>query len=600
METGESRNEHAEPGGTRPGLGDDRAESSRRPASGRERRKFPPGVPTGPRHTRVRPTPACYGTGMGIEHKWWQRGIIYQVYPRSFQDSNADGIGDLPGLVARLDYLAWLGVDAVWLSPIHPSPNKDFGYDVSDYTDVDPVFGTLHDLDELVREAHARQLKVILDFVPNHTSDQHPWFLASRSARDDPKRDWYIWRDPQPDGTPPNNWLSNFGGPAWTRDEVTGQFYYHAFLKEQPDLNWRNPAVQAAMLDVMRFWLDRGVDGFRVDVIWGIVKDEHFRDNPPNPDYHPSLPPHYQQLAMYSADRPEVHGIIQAMRQLLDSYEDRMMVGEIYLPLERLMTYYGAGGDEAHLPFNFQLIRLPWDARTVAAAIDRYEHALPPHGWPNWVLGNHDRPRLASRIGREQARIAAMLLLTLRGTPTLYYGDEIGMENVPIPPGRVVDGFEKNLPGLGFGRDPVRTPMQWIGGPGAGFTIGDPWLPLGADSAEINVARQQVEPRSMLSLYRQLIALRRAEAALSIGSYRPLPCNDDLLCYLREHEGRRLVVALNFGSREQEVRLPDLKPQGRPGEARIVLSTHLDREDEEVTEVARLRPDEGVVVALGG
>jgi alpha-glucosidase len=355
---------------------------------------------------------------MSRQHEWWQSGIIYQVYPRSFQDSNGDGVGDLPGVLSRLDYLSWLGVDAIWLSPIYPSPMADFGYDISDYTDVDPLFGTLADFDRLVDEAHRRRMKVVLDFVPNHTSDEHPWFQESRSSRDNPRRDWYIWHDPAPGGGPPNNWLSNFGGEAWQFDEQTGQFYYHAFLKEQPDLNWRNPEVQQAMLDVLRFWLDRGVDGFRVDVIWHIVKDDQFRDNLPDPAYTPNLAPHRKLLATYNTDRPEVHDIIGCMRAVLDEYSERMMVGEIYLPLERLVTYYGAQGSGVHLPFNFQLIELPWHARAVADAIDRYEAQLPSYGWPNWVLGNHDNPRIATRVGDAQARLAALLLITLRGTPT--------------------------------------------------------------------------------------------------------------------------------------------------------------------------------------
>nr|MBP7569556.1 alpha-amylase [Acidobacteriota bacterium] len=509
-------------------------------------------------------------------YKWWQRGVIYQVYLRSFQDTDGDGVGDLPGVIERLDYLSWLGVDALWLSPLHPSPDKDFGYDVSDFTAVHPRFGTLADFDRLLAEAHARGLRVLLDFVPNHTSDQHPWFVESRSSRDNPKRDWFIWRDAGPDGREPNNWLSNFGGSAWTWDEPTKQFYYHAFLPEQPDLNWRNPNVETAMLDAMRFWLDRGVDGFRMDVIWGLVKDDRFRDNPPNPDYHPSLPPHYEQLATYSADRPEVHGIIARMRALLDRYGDRMMVGEIYLPVERLVTYYGSG-DETHLPFNFQLLRLPWDAEGVARTVARYEALLPPHGWPNWVLGNHDKPRIASRVGRAQARVAAMLLLTLRGTPTLYYGDEIGLGNVPIPPGRVRDPFERNVPGLGFGRDPVRTPMQWTSGSNAGFTTGSgtPWLPLAAGADVWNVERQRDDPRSMLTLYKRLLDLRRREPALAVGSYRQLPAPPGVLAYSRDisrteallygdtaeaarhPQAQRVTVALNFGSRPQEVRLEE-------------------------------------------
>ncbi len=383
---------------------------------------------------------------MSAQHEWWQRGIIYQIYPRSFQDSNDDGVGDLPGIASRLDYLERLGVDAIWLSPIYPSPMADFGYDISNYIDVDPLFGTLAEFDRLVEDVHRRGMRIVLDFVPNHTSDKHPWFKESRSSRDNPKRDWYIWRDPAPGGGPPNNWLSNFGGQAWELDEATGQYYYHAFLKEQPDLNWRNHDVQQAMLDVLRFWLDRGVDGFRVDVIWHIVKDDEFRDNLPNPDYGPQLAPHRQLLATYNTDRPEVHDIIGQMRAVLDEYDERMMVGEIYLPLERLVTYYGAQGSGVHLPFNFHLIELPWHARAIDDAVRRYEAILPSYGWPNWVLGNHDNPRIASRIGRAQARVAMMLLLTLRGTPTIYYGDEIGMQNVPIPPDRVQDPFEKNVP----------------------------------------------------------------------------------------------------------------------------------------------------------
>jgi len=329
-----------------------------------------------------------------------------------------------------------------------------------------------------------------------------------------------------------------------------------------------------------------------VDAILELVKDQHFRDNPPNPDYHPSLPPYYERLATRSADQPEVHDIIRRMRALLDRYDDRMMVGEIYLPVERLVTYYGSG-DEAHLPFNFQLIRLPWDARSVAAAVARYEALLPPHGWPYWVLGNHDRPRIATRVGPAQARIAALLLLTLRGTPTLYYGDEIGMANVTIPPDRVRDPFERNVPGLGFGRDPVRTPMQWTAGPGAGFTTGTPWLPLPADAAESNVERQRHDPGSMLALYKRLLDLRRSEPALSVGSYRELPSPPDVLAYQRERGGRRMVVALNFGPRPREVRLDEGRAR------RIVLSTHLDREEAAGSRV-ELRGDEGVIMVEQG
>ncbi|MDP9374012.1 MAG: alpha-amylase family glycosyl hydrolase, partial [Chloroflexota bacterium] len=502
-------------------------------------------------------------------------------------------VGDLPGITGRLDYLRWLGVDALWISPIFPSPMADFGYDVADYMDIHPLFGTLADFDRLVAEAHRRGLRVILDYVPNHTSDRHPWFVTSRASRDSPKRDWYLWRDPAPDGGPPNNWLSVFGGPAWTLDEATGQYYYHAYLKEQPDLNWRNPAVRRAMLDVLRFWLDRGVDGFRVDALRQLIKDDRFRDNPPNPDYGPGQSPYHALLPLYTTDRPEVQDMIALMRRVTDAYPERLLIGELYLPIARLVAYYGVGGRGVHLPFNFHLILTPWDARWIAALIDEYEAALPPGGWPNWVLGNHDRPRVASRVGAAQARVAAMLLLTLRGTPTLYNGDEIGMHDVPIPPDLVQDPFEKNVPGKGLGRDPERTPMQWDAGPGAGFTTGAPWLPLADDYQAVNVAAERDDPRSILTLYRRLIALRRAEPALAVGAYAPVEAEGDALAYIRGAGGRRFLVALNLGGRPQRVAPPSPSIAGR-----VALSTGLDREGEAVWGAIDLRGDEGLVIAL--
>lgn len=521
-------------------------------------------------------------------HRWWQHGVIYQVYPRSFQDSNGDGIGDLRGIVDRLDYLAWLGVNAIWISPIYPSPMADFGYDVAHYTDIDPRFGTLADFDELLAKAHKLGLRVLLDFVPNHTSDQHPWFVEARGSRDAPTRDMYIWREPTPDGGPPNNWLSDFGGSAWEWDEPTGQYYYHAYLKEQPDLNWRNPKVRAAMYDVLRFWLDRGVDGFRIDVLWHLVKDDLFRDNPVNPDWTPDMPPHKRVLQLYSADRPEVHEIVQQMRGVLEEYDgDRLMIGEIYLPLARLVSYYGRDLKGAHLPFNFHLIEAQWHARNLAREIDEYEAALPEGGWPNWVLSNHDKPRIAARVGREQARVAAMLLLTLRGTPTIYYGDEIGMDNVDIPPERIRDPFELNVPGRGFGRDPQRTPMQWHTGVNAGFTSGSPWLPVAPDAGCVNVEAEAGEESSMLSLYRRLLVLRREHAALSAGSYLPLEGSGDVLGYARESASERFVIALNLGSEPGEMPLPC--------RCRIVLSTHGTDHGKSVRAAVRLRGNEGVV-----
>lgn len=528
------------------------------------------------------------------ESLWWQRGVIYQVYPRSFQDSGGDGIGDLPGITGRLDYLQWLGVDAVWLSPIYPSPMADFGYDVSDYTGIHPMFGSMQDFDRLLQEVHQRGMRLILDFVPNHSSEQHPWFLASRSSRSDPKRDWYIWRDPGPGGSAPNNWLSVFGGPAWSFDEDTGQYYYHAYLAEQPDLNWRNPEVREVMLDAMRFWLDKGVDGFRVDVMWHLIKDEHFRNNPSNPDYQEGMPTYQQLGPAFSVDQPEVHDVVAEMRRVVDGYDQRVLIGEIYLPIPQLVTYYGRGDQPgAHLPFNFQLITLPWDARRISAAIDRYEGELPDGAWPNWVLGNHDKPRIASRVGPDQARVAAMLLLTLRGTPTMYYGDEIGMRDVEVPPERAQDPTELRNPGMGMGRDPFRTPMQWSPEEGAGFSRAQPWLPVAEDYRAVNVEVQRDQQRSMLSLVRGLIELRRTEKALSLGDYFPVNASGPLLAYRREHADERFLIALNLSSRRQEL------PAGEaPWRGVIVRSTHPESEGGRVDGGVRLGADEGVVIEL--
>ena len=526
------------------------------------------------------------------ENTWWKRGIVYQIYPRSFQDSNADGIGDLNGITRRLDYLSWLGVDAIWISPIYASPMADFGYDVADYCGIDPIFGTMEEFDRLIRDAHERGLKLILDFVPNHTSDRHPWFEESRSSRDNPRRDWYIWRDPAPDGGPPNNWISNFGGPAWAWDETTGQYYYHAFLKEQPDLNWRNPEVRRAMYDALRFWLDKGVDGFRVDVIWHLIKDDRFRDNPANPGYQPGQAEINRFLQVHSADQPEVHDVISEMRKVLEEYPDRVLIGEIYLPLERLVAYYGEDLSGAHLPFNFQLIQTAWNARAIASLVEEYEALLPEGGWPNWVLGNHDQPRIAARVGEAQAKVAAMLLLTLRGTPTMYYGDELGIGRMHIPDEAVQDPWERNEPGLGLGRDPQRTPMQWDGSPSHGFTEGRPWLPFDPDHSSCHVERLSNDPSSILTLYRRLIELRRRHLALSVGAYAVVDKHDDVLAYERRHGEDRLVVVLNLGHEERRLALPPDRGAGR-----ILLSTHLDRDGEAVGREIGLRPNEGLILA---
>ncbi|GLS43662.1 alpha-amylase family glycosyl hydrolase [Methylobacterium brachythecii] len=524
---------------------------------------------------------------------WWKSGTVYQIYPRSFQDSDGNGVGDLRGIASRLDYLAWLGVDAIWISPFYTSPMADFGYDVSDYCGVDPLFGTLEDFDALVAEAHRRKLRVILDFVPNHTSIEHAWFTESRASRQNPKRDWYIWRDAAPDGGPPNNWLSNFGGAAWTRDEATGQYYYHAFLREQPDLNWRNPEVRAAMHDVLRFWLARGVDGFRVDVIWHLIKDEGFRDNPLNPAFVPDLPEINRFEQVYSCDRPEVFDVVAGMRGVLREFGERVLIGEIYLPIERLVAYYGEDLAGADLPFNFQLLSTPWQADSVAALIEEYEAALPEGGWPNWVLGNHDRPRIVDRVGEAQARVAAMLLLTLRGTPTLYYGDEIGLGNVQIPVDRMQDPWEHNEPG--HGRDPERTPMQWEDAPHAGFSTTEPWLPLSADCARRNVDEMRDSSGSILTLHRRLLHLRRNHAALSIGSYStvssPEELAQDLLIYERIEGSEIVRVVLNFGEGERRHALPD------GPDWKVLLSSRPGRSGAVETGEFPIAANEGLILA---
>ncbi len=536
------------------------------------------------------------------KHLWWQTGVIYQIYPRSFMDSNGDGIGDLNGIIQRLDYLSdILGVDALWISPIFPSPMHDFGYDVSDYCGIHSMFGTMHDFDRLLEETHKRGMKLLLDLVPNHTSDEHPWFIESRSSRDNPKRDWYFWRDALPNGGFPNNWLSCFGGSAWEYDEHTDQYYLHTFAKQQPDLNFRNPEVVAAMLDAMRFWLDKGVDGFRVDVITGMIKDEQLRDEPINPNWD-GVDPYASLLHIYSSNLPEVHSIIRQMRDLIDSYSDRVLIGEIYaLPNLELVKYYGANLDECHLPFNFGLIWIPWTLETVREKIEAYESALPPGAWPNWVLGNHDQPRIATRAGREQARLATMLLLTLRGTPTYYNGDEIGMENVPIPLDMLQDPPAVNQPELAhlLGRDPERIPMQWDSLPNAGFAAAGvrPWLPLADNYKTVNVETQLKDKRSFLNFFRTLMDYRKASPALKVGSYRSLELKSEeaqkhCFVYERKAETEHLLVALNFSGQEQKVSLP------LTGTGKILISTTMDRTGDLNLSDFTLEPNEGCLIFL--
>ncbi|QDU98924.1 alpha-amylase family glycosyl hydrolase [Lignipirellula cremea] len=515
--------------------------------------------------------------------------MIYQIYPRSFQDSNDDGVGDLAGVESRLDYLVELGIDAIWLSPMYPSPMADFGYDVADYCDVDPLFGDLAGFDRLLTAVHARGLRLLLDFVPNHSSDQHPWFVESRASRENPKRDWYLWRDPSPEGGPPNNWISDFGGSSWEWDETTGQYYLHAFLASQPDLNWRNPQVKEAMMQVLRFWLDRGVDGFRIDVLWHIIKAKGLPDNPINADWTPDVTQRDRLIQLHSTDQPESHGIAAEFRALADCYGDRVLIGEICLPNDRLSRWYGTPArPQVHLPFNFQLMEIAWDAAVLRRTIAAYEASLPSFGWPNWVMGSHDAPRLAARIGEAQARVAAMLLLTLRGTPTLYQGDEVGIGEVRIPPDRVRDPQDLRQPDLGIGRDRSRTPMPWDASAHAGFSTADPWLPLHEDWRVRNMAAQDRDASSLLSLYRSLLALRRSHETLAVGDLTLVDAAEDVLAYQRRQTDEHLLIALNLSSQIRPLTLP---PDARVAE--VLASTRPYRPLD-----GTLAPDEGLVLRL--
>ncbi|HET9878028.1 MAG TPA: alpha-amylase family glycosyl hydrolase [Candidatus Limnocylindria bacterium] len=527
------------------------------------------------------------------QHRWWQSAVVYEIYPRSFADANGDGIGDLAGIRSRLDYLAWLGVDAIWIAPFYPSPMADFGYDVADYTDVHPMFGTLADFDALLAAAHGREIRVLVDYVPNHTSVEHPWFVESRASRDNAKRDWYTWRDPAPDGGPPNNWVSMFAGPAWQWDEATRQYYLHMFLPEQPDLNWRNPEVRAAMFDVARFWLDRGVDGFRIDVAPMVMKDPELRDNPPNPSAAEvgRLGAWGRQLHLHDHAHPDMHELYRSFRELLDSYPgERVSIGELHHPdFDVWAAYYGERQDEIHVPFNFHLTYSPWTAAAVRRAVEGVEGALPEGAWASWVLGNHDQPRFASRAGRAQAAVGMLLLMTLRGTPTVYYGDEIGMVDVPVDAEHARDPWERREPGNG--RDPERSPMQWDASPQAGFTTADavPWLPLAPDAASVNVAAQAEDPDSLLSLTRRLVELRRSHPALAVGDFVTFgETPDGSYAFRRVAAASAVTVALNLTG--APVTIPGVES------GRVLIGTHRSREGEAVGGALALGPNEAVVV----
>ncbi|MEO5534918.1 MAG: alpha-amylase family glycosyl hydrolase [Pseudolysinimonas sp.] len=501
-------------------------------------------------------------------NEWWRTAVIYQIYPRSFADSDGDGVGDLRGATGRLEHVRDLGAAAVWLSPIYRSPMADFGYDIADHSDVDPLFGTLDDADALIARAHEIGLKVLLDFVPNHTSDRHPWFAESRSSTDNPKRSWYVWR---PGDRPPNGWIAAFGDqvPAWTRDPTTDEWYLHSFLPQQPDLNWDEPAVEAAMHAVLRFWLRRGVDGFRIDVAHAIGKDPDLRDNEPG--------------RSHKEDWPSVHPRLAGIRRVLEEFDgDRVAVGEVYLLDQHRLAPYVTTGDELHLAHNFVFLNLPWSSERFRDVVDEFEELTRDGGWPAWCLNNHDHSRTATRYGWARARVAAMLVLTLRGTPFLFQGEELGLTDVPIGPQRIVDVD---------GRDPERAPIPWEppseAGPGAGFSTGEPWLPVHPDAEHLAVSVQAQDTGSTLTFYRELLRLRAATPALHSGTYRPVTAPPDVYAFMREHEGRRVLVALNFAPFARPL------PAEAAGGRLLLLSTHADPGEGE------LAADEGRIIKLG-
>jgi alpha-glucosidase len=518
---------------------------------------------------------------------WWRVGTLYQIYPRSYQDTDGDGVGDLRGIIERLDHLQWLGVRGVWLSPITVSPNADFGYDVADYCDVDPSLGTLADVDELVAEAAARGIRVLLDLVPNHTSTEHPWFRESRSSRDNPKRDWYVWADPTPGGGPPNNWVSSFSGPAWTLDETTGQYYLHNFLPEQADLNWWSDEVRDEFDRILRFWFDRGVAGFRIDVAHMVVKDRELRDNPPAGDADPLLDQVRGQRQEFNSLRPEVYDVHRRWRALADSYDPpRVLVGETYVHrVEDVIPFYGAG-DGLHLSFNIPFAHTAFDAASLRATTERTEELIPAGCTPVWMGSNHDFARFPTRWAGndpDRARCALMMLMTLRGAVFLFEGDELGLVDTELEKDQLLDPVSIMFHPV-FGRDQVRTPMPWANVPGGGFTDAgvEPWLPFG--DLATNVEDQRADPDSFLSLCRDLVAVRDAFPDLREGAYASVDAPADVLAYRR---GERTVVALNLGDGATTV-------DRVTGTVRI--ATRRDRDGERVTGSLALGPGEGVVV----
>lgn len=538
---------------------------------------------------------------------WWKEAVIYQIYPRSFFDTNGDGIGDIQGIIEKLDYLTDLGVDAVWISPVYPSPMFDFGYDISDYEGIDPVFGDLETFRKLLKEAHSRGIKIIMDLVINHTSHLHPWFLESRSSKESRKRDWYIWKD-KVEGKEPNNWMAAFGGKAWEWDEKTEQYYYHAFTVEQPDLNWRNPEVKQAVFKMIRFWLDMGVDGFRLDVVNYYIKDEELRSNPRH--FFNGFREYERQDHIYDRNRPETHEILKEFRKLLDSYPgDRMSVGEVfYQPPgdpEASASYCGED-DQLHMAFNFSFLYQKWSAGRFAKAIETWEDVLSrKHGWPNYTLSNHDQKRHISRYasGKEtaaRAKICACMLLTLRGTPFLYYGEEIGMKSESVPFKYVQDPLGKRYWPLFPGRDVSRLPMCWDNSRNAGFSKGSPWLPVYSEADTVNVKTMSSDSGSLFWVYKNLIEIRKNEKALRKGTQKLLFQHQDrILAYIREYRNEKILVLLNFTSSDRKMALSE-EYMLFSSSGRVLFSTHRPKGSSYVSDgILSMSPLEATVIKYG-
>ncbi len=532
---------------------------------------------------------------------WSRRATVYQIYPMSFKDSNGDGKGDLQGIIDKADYLTELGVGAVWICPFFKSPMADFGYDIEDYTAVDPSFGTMEIFEELVLELHRRDIKIIIDFVGNHTSVKHPWFAESRSSRNNPKRDWYVWRDPKPDGSPPNAWISIFGGSIWELDKSTGQYYLHSFLKEQPDLNWHNADMRAAMMEVIDFWVRKGVDGFRIDALQHFLEDDKFdrsteRQNASHKkesseDAYQAIVPTFQ---LKHGDIRKMEAVGSFIGTALEKHPDIFIIGEVYMSIDQIAQLYTLCPNERFAPFNFSLVSLPWNARKFKELIDNYQEKLSPSNLPNYTLGNHDIARIATRFGQNQALLAAFLQFTLPGMPFVYYGDELGMTNGIIAPHLIRDVLSHLLKGLHPGRDLERTPMQWDDSLHAGFSEATPWLPVTDNYKTINVKHEKKDPDSAWALYRSLIRLRNNSETLRLGEYTPRASSSpNIFSFERSYKNERYLIIANFGDTIEREMIPR-----NSKDPHILFTTHAHRTVHMSAHTIELMPFEGYVVKL--